>query len=158
MPPLRASDSVGGNPRAGYWQMVYELEADEALIIEAEIPNARYWSLQVADMWWQTLDYAHHHSSLNGHQAQLDPDGKCRLVISPSDPGVPNWIDTLGVNAGIALGRWYLADRNTVPTVTKAQVRDVRSHLPPDTPITTPDERRTVIERRKRAVLRRYGF
>jgi hypothetical protein len=158
VPPLRASENVGGNPRAAYWQMVYELDADEALIVETDIPDARYWSLQLADRWWQTLDYTHHHGSLNGHQARLDHDGKCRFVICAQDPGVPNWLDTVGVNKGVALGRWYLADHYPTPTVTRVKLNDVRNHLPTDTPVVTPIQRQAVIEKRKQATLRRYGF
>jgi hypothetical protein len=157
-PPLRASDDVGGNPRAGYRQMVYEIGPDEALVVETEIPEARYWSLQLADMWWQTLDYTHHHSSLNGHQATVDRDGKCRLVIAGTDPGVPNWLDTVGVGKGIALWRWYLAEQHPVPVVRKVRVTEVRSHLSAETPQVAPAERRAMIERRKRATLARYGF
>ena len=40
---------------------------------------------------------ANRQSSLNGHQAVLDPDGVFRAVISARDPGVPNWLDTGGV-------------------------------------------------------------
>lgn len=156
--PQRSSDNVGGNPRAGYVQMIYDIKPGEALMIETEIPDVRYWSIQLADMWWQTVDYTHHHSSLNGHQAALDADGKCRMVISFEDPGVPNWIDPVDAGLGVAQWRWYLADRHPVPAVTKVPVADVRKHLPPETPQVTPQQRRAAIERRKRATLSRYGF
>src|SRR5262249_20964609 len=73
------SDSGGGNPRALSMHMIYDIGPDDALIIESDMPqNARYWSLALHDPWWQTSDYADHHSCLNGHQAVVDGDGKVR--------------------------------------------------------------------------------
>ena len=123
-------------------QMVYDIAPGEALIVETEIPQARYWSIQMNDLWWQTTDYAHHQSSLNGHQAHVDADGRVRVVIAREDPGVPNWIDPVIPGRGIAQWRWYLADRHPVPSVTKVAVADVRKHLAEDTPTVTPAERR----------------
>ncbi|MGO9512676.1 MAG: hypothetical protein ACLP2F_03405 [Steroidobacteraceae bacterium] len=157
-PPMHDADDVGGNPRACYVQMVYDIKPDEALLIETHIPIARYWSLQLADMWWQTTDYAHHHSSINGHQAHIDADGKCRMVISFQDPGVPNWVDPVDASLGIAQWRWYLADRHPIPSVRKVPVNAVRSLLPPDTPQVTPQQRRQTIAARARAVNARFGF
>lgn len=156
--PPRSTDHVGGNPRAGYMQMIYDVQPGEALIVEVEIVPARYWSLQMNDMWWQTTDYAHHHSSLNGHQARVDADGRVRMVISREDAGVPNWIDPVNPGIGIAQWRWYLADRTPVPGVTKVLLSDLRAHLPADTPVVTPAARREVIAGRRAAVLGRYGF
>ena len=156
--PPRSADDVGGNPRAAYMQMIYDIAPGEALVVETEMPQARYWSIQMNDMWWQTTDYTHHQSSLNGHQARGDGDGRVRMVISREDPGVPNWIDPVIPGIGIAQWRWYLSDRHPVPSVTRTNVRDVRALLPSDTPHVTPTQRRDAIGCRKRAVLARYGF
>jgi hypothetical protein len=156
--PMNSSDDVGGNPRASYLQMLYDIRPDEALIIETDIPDARYWSIQLADLWWQTSDYTYHHSSLNGYQTRIDADGKARLVLSAVDPGVPNWLDPVDNLTGLAQWRWYLTGGMPTPTVRKVPVADVRKHLPADTPIVTPDRRAAVIAARKRAVLGRFGF
>jgi hypothetical protein len=37
-------------------------------------------------------------------------------VISPVDPGVPNWIDTGGRREGYMIVRWVLADHPPHPT------------------------------------------
>jgi len=149
---------VGGNPRAGYMQMMYDIPDGVALIVETDVPTARYWSLHVGDPWWQTTDYVHHHSSVNGHQARLDSDGKVRIVLARSDPGVPNWIDTVDNTTGIALWRWYLAERHPVPYVREVPVQRVREYLPAETPRVTPDARRAAIAERAAAVLRRFHF
>ncbi|MGE0742498.1 MAG: DUF1214 domain-containing protein [Hyphomonadaceae bacterium] len=155
---MAETKNVGGNPRAVYPKIVFELEEDEALICETEIPNVRFWSVQVADPWFQTVDYAYHQSSLNGHQARLDADGRARVVIARKDPGVPNWIDTIDNRTGVFQWRWYVADRHPMPVAKKVKLADVRKHLPADTPIVTPEERRDIIARRANAVRRRFGI
>lgn len=156
--PMHSSDDVGGNPRAGYVQMMYDLAPDEALIIEVEIPKARYWSVHLADPYWQTTDYTHHHSSLNGHQAHVDADGRVRIVVAAQDPGAANWLDPVDQRTGLALWRWYLADAHPLPAVRKVPAARVLEHLPADTRRVTPQQRRETIAARAQSVLSRYGF
>ena len=39
MQPMQSTNNVGGNPRAGYMQMMYDIPDGEALVVEAEIPE-----------------------------------------------------------------------------------------------------------------------
>jgi len=156
--PLNSSDDVGGNPRASYMQMLYDVRPGEALIIETDVPDARYWSIQLADFWWQTSDYTYHHSSLNGGQVRLDADGKARMVLSVDDPGVQNWLDPVDNPTGLAQWRWYLTGAMPTPSVAKVPLADIRAHLPADTPTVTREQRAATIAARKRAVHRRFGF
>jgi len=151
-----ASNNVGGNPRAGYVQMMYDIPDGQALVVETQLPQARYWSLHVGDPWWQTTDYAHHHASINGHQAHIDAEGRVRLVLARRDPGVPNWIDTVDNTCGVALWRWYLAESHPVPTTRLVPIERVRQELPLDTPVVTPAQRREVIAARAASVSRRF--
>ena len=75
----------------------FELEPDEALILEFEPPKGVYWSISLGNPWLETIHYGRHQSSLNGHQAVVDPDGKVRFVLAAQDPGVANWLDTAGL-------------------------------------------------------------
>jgi hypothetical protein len=150
--------NVGGNPRAVYPKMLFELEEDEAIICESEIPNARFWSVQVADPFFQTVDYAYHQSSLNGGQVRLDDDGRARIVIARKDPGVPNWIDPVDNRIGVFQWRWYVSDRHPMPAACKVKLAELREHLPADTPVVSPEGRREVIARRAKAVRRRFGL
>ena len=150
--------NVGGNPRAVYPKMLFELEDDDAIICESEIPNARFWSVQVADPFFQTVDYAYHQSSLNGGQVRLDGDGKARIVIARKDPGVPNWIDPVDNKVGVFQWRWYVSDRHPMPVARKVKLAELRNHLPADTPHVTPAQRRDTLNRRAKAVLRRFGI
>lgn len=155
---MAETKNVGGNPRAVYPKILFDIEEDEAIICESEIPNVRFWSVQMADPFFQTVDYAYHQSSLNGGQVRLDSDGKARIVIARTDPGVPNWIDTVDNRAGLFQWRWYVADRHPMPVAKKVKLADLRNHLPTDTPVVTPEQRRDIINRRARAVRRRFGI
>jgi hypothetical protein len=149
---------VGGNPRAVYPKLIFDIDEDEALICESEIPNARFWSVQVSDPWFQTVDYAYHQSSLNGRQARIDGDGKARIVLARRDPGVPNWIDPVDNRAGVLTWRWYLSDRHPMPSARKVKLSNLRAYLPDDTPCVTPEERAAIVSARARAVRRRFGI
>ena len=60
----------------------FELEPDQALILEFEPPKGVYWSISLGNPWLETIHYGRHQSSLNGHQAVIDPDGIVRFVLS----------------------------------------------------------------------------
>ena len=147
---------VGGNPVAAYVPMQFEVAPDEALIIAMTPIEARYWGFQTASVWGQTNDYSYHQSSLNAEQAKVDSDGKVRLVLSLSDPGVPNWLDPVGVGTGSVLLRWYKARGTAVPETQLVPLAELRRHLPKDTPTVTPAERTEQLKARARASLRRF--
>lgn len=155
--PTEDVTAIGGNPLAGYVKMLYDLTPSQAIVIESEIPQVKHWSLQLADFFFQTVDYRFHRSSINNRQALIDADGKVRLVLSASDPGVPNWLDTSGFLQGFAQWRWYLSDRFPVPQTKVVPVGEVRRHLPPQTPVVSPEQRQRDLESRIRKVGRRFN-
>ncbi len=139
-----------------YWPACFQLEEDEALIIETEIPaRAPYWNIQLNDPYFNALEYVYRLSSTNGAMAKLGSDGKYRGIISLADPGVPNWLDPAGYKEGGIYGRWYDCDSEPVPTIKRVKLAELRSHLPPDTPIVTPEERAEELRIRARACQRR---
>jgi hypothetical protein len=136
-----------------YYEGAYELRPDEALIIESKIPaKCGYSSLILTNDIYETTDWYDNLSSLNGSQIHVDTDGMLRIVVSPKDPGVPNWLDTAGYPSGAVQGRWTDCDSQPVPTVRKVALADVRKLLPQDTPIVTSSEREKQI-RDRRALL-----
>jgi hypothetical protein len=137
-----------------YGWMIYELEPDEALIIETEVVDCTYWGIHLGDMWQQTHDFYYHHSSLNERQAVADSDGRIRCVVALDDPGVPNWLDPIGIGFGVVLVRWYRAEHEPACGITKVKLADVRAHLPAETPVVTPAERQATIDRRHRSLRR----
>jgi hypothetical protein len=140
-----------------YMEGLFEIEEDEALIIETEIPEkVRYWSFMLADDLFATIDWTNRQSSLNAHQARLDADGCFRGVIAIRDPGVPNWLDTGGHRTGAVQGRWNQASSAPHPSMKRIRLSDLRNHLPKDTPLVGPEERDRVLrERRLGAQMRR---
>lgn len=152
------SNDSGTNPAAKYWMCIYELAPDEALIVETEVPGCKYWGVQLTDVFVATTEYVHHQSSLNGHQAALDRDGKFRAVLSQRDPGVPNWLDPVDHAHGTVFLRWYLAEGNPAPTVRTVRFDDIRNHLPSDTPVVTAEQRAGQLRARRIGALRRYGY
>ena len=143
--------------KQAYWQALFDFGPDEALILETEMPERhRYWNVQLNDALFNTIDYVYRQSSLNGHQARIDSDGRFRAVIAHSDPGVANWLDTAGFNRGTAIGRWYDCSSNPVPTMRRVPLSRLDEHLPADTPRVLPAEREaTLSARRIGAQLRR---
>jgi hypothetical protein len=140
----------GAQPVQVYWQGIYQLAADEALILETELPKRqRYWNVQLNDVLWNAIEFIYRQSSLNGHQAQLDRDGRFRAVISLTDPGVPNWLDPAGYTQGMLMGRWYAADSHPAPTLKRVPLAEVRDHLPADTPMMTAEQRAKQLQARR---------
>ena len=112
----------------------YRLADDEAMIITVPRSAAPYQGFQLGSMWYISLDYVNHQTSLNSAQAQVDPDGMIRMVVSCRDPGVTNWIETTGRRRGIMQFRWQRVDQPITPdqgpTAQVIDVDDVAAHLP----------------------------
>lgn len=134
-----------------YWQCVFELDPGEALILETPVPRVcRYWNVQLNDPLFNAVEFIYRQSSLNGHQARVDADGRFRAVIALEDPGVPNWLDPGGYSSGTVMGRWYASDSQPLPEIKRVPVSDLRQHLPADTPTVTPEQRERVLRARSR--------
>jgi len=90
----------------------------EALVVTVHDPPSEflYWGLTTATAWMESLDYRYTTTNLNNHTAERSPDGDWRLVIAPTDPGVPNWLDSGGRREGYMIVRWVLADHPPHPT------------------------------------------
>jgi hypothetical protein len=84
----------------------------EALVVTVHNPSTDflYWGLTTASPWMESYDYRYQTTNLNNRSAETSADGDWRLVISPTDPGVANWLDTSGRREGYMLVRWVLAD------------------------------------------------
>jgi hypothetical protein len=155
-PPGRSSNA--GNPLACFAKMFYDVGPDEALIIEIPEIKARFWDVALGDVWGQITDYSYHRSSINGHEARVDTDGMFRAVLASRDPGIPNWLDCAHVPIGISLLRRHKAEKCEIPTTRLVKHCNLRKHLPTDTPVVTPDQRRAEMAVRRRASLARYGY
>lgn len=149
---------VGAGGLAGqfYYECAFDLADDEALIVESPVPaRCQYRSLILTNDIFETIDWYNNHSSLNDAQALPDSDGKLRIVVSPRDPGVRNWLDTAGHRRGVIQGRWTECDSQPMPEIRKVKLAEVRGALPADVATVTPEERQAIIRERRRAYLER---
>lgn len=154
--PPRSAEGGAVNMLHGACQ--WDLEPHQALVVELDDPEVTYWSIQtyVID-WLQPLDFTNRVTSLNDRQVRVDDDAKVRIVLSHTDPGVQNWLDTSGLRNGLMSYRYVRpSTRPTTPTATLAHVDDVRDHLPESTPSFTALERKAQIAARRRGVARRF--
>ncbi|MEV0335342.1 hypothetical protein [Nocardia sp. NPDC050717] len=112
----------------------FDLADDQALVITVPKSDAPYQGFQLGSLWYISLDYVNHQTSLNHAQAQVDPDGMIRMVVSKADPGITNWIETTGRTRGILQFRWQRTDRPMTeaegPTVAVVPIGEVARHLP----------------------------
>jgi hypothetical protein len=141
----------------------YDLGDDQAMIITVPVAGrdvAPYQGLQLGSMWYISLDYANHQTSLTAGQASTDPDGRQRFVISARDPGVANWLETTGHRRGYIQHRWQRLTRDLEPadgpTAEVVAFDDVPSVLPYyELAKVTPDEYTARIAARQAAVAAR---
>jgi hypothetical protein len=99
----------------------FALEPDEAWLIECDVPAEGHWSFQLYSRWYESLEFQHRQSSINRLQALIDDDGRFRAVISATDPGTVNWIDSEGHLQGCLIYRWLRC--NVTPTATARVVK-----------------------------------
>jgi len=153
---LRVLNPMGALAGQFYYEGTYDLQDDEALIVEAKVPAVcGYRSIILTNAVYETTDWTNNHSSLNQDQSAADKDGVLRVVVSARDPGVPNWLDTAGYPIGLIQGRWTDCDSQPIPTVRKLKIDEVRAALPADTPTVTLEERETIIRERRAAYQQR---
>lgn len=132
-----------------YFETVFDLAGDEVLVLETELPEQHhYWNVQVIDGLWNQVDVLYRQSSLNGHTACISDDGKFRAVLSPTDPGYSNWLDTGDNLFGMLIGRWYRCSSHPTPRVTKMKQTDVADYLGNSTPRITAHEREAQLRQR----------
>lgn len=152
-----ASDTAG-SPSTIYTWAIYEIQSDEALIIEADMPQARFWSVEALDVWTKPIDFLHRQSDINGKHMIIDNDGKYRAVLSFEDPGVANWLDSGGRQEGIIVGRAYHPEGTpTAPTLKIVKTSELRNHLPQETSYVTPEQRRSALKFRRNSLLQMFG-
>ncbi len=152
------SPAIGGNLQQVATNMYFKVGADEALVIELEPPRAHYWSVCLGNAWYQLIEYSHHQTSLNGSQAGVDADGRCRFVLAHGDPGVANWLDPAGHTEGVVVFRWLLAEQAPLPSTMLVPRSEIDRYLPAGTARVTPQQRQDAIERRVANVARRFAL
>ena len=138
----------------------YELAEDEALIVTVPASDAPYQGFQLGSMWYISLDFINHQTSLTADQAHHDADGNLRFVICERNPGLANWLETTGHARGYLQIRWQRTSREFTaadgPHVEKVAFDDLPSALPNYAQArVTPEQWRARIAARQHAVANR---
>jgi len=150
-----AKHFTGGADDIVYGNDWWKLAEGEALLIECEAPDARYWAFQLCDAWFRTFDYATRQTSLNGAQMHVDADGRFRCAIAHRDPGIPNWLDACGHPEGMIQYRFVWGRNRPQPTLRRVALADLEGLLPAGHPRVSPEQRRHALEAREAHVQRR---
>ncbi len=126
----------------------FTLKPDEAWVITLDPLGALSLGVQITDPWGVAYDYVNRTSSLNNVQATPNADGTYTFVVAQRDPGVHNWLDPEGHDAGMLAIRWQ-----SLPQAAKAEtairgtavvpLARLREVLPPETHFLNPGERQT---------------
>ena len=141
----------------------YDLDDHEAMIVTvpaAGAGTAPYQGIQLGSMWYVSLDYINHQTSLTADQARIDPDGQLRFVISERDPGVANWLERTGHRRGYVQIRWQRLTRELTPAdgpaVAVVPYAEIGARLPYyEHARVSPQEWRTRVAARQAAVAER---
>ena len=104
-----------GLPVPGAADIVYSMGSwnlgpEEALVMTGTLPKGLFVNVMLWNRHMQTLEYRNLTSSINGSQLKLEADGSYRIVISASDPGVANWLDTDGHAEGSIFWRFLIPE------------------------------------------------
>lgn len=141
----------GAMPLQWYHEGLFDLADDEALVIEATLPQGcDYFSWSLTDRMLVTLDWTHASTSLNRSQASFDADGVLRVVVAARDPGVRNWMDTTGYRAGVVQCREIGSIEAPALSTRVVPLASLRGHLPPGTVFVSPAERAAALDERRR--------
>ncbi|MBP6872025.1 MAG: DUF1214 domain-containing protein [Bacteroidales bacterium] len=125
------SNAAGGDESIIYYHSHWKLGPEEALVIEVLPPSCDTWNFQLNNYWMESLDYRYFNICLNKASAKYEEDGSVRLIVSPTDPGHPNWIDTCGHTEGTMCWRWYRLKEGIQPVAPGCQViqfKDLKDH------------------------------
>ena len=96
-----SADKVGAMRNQVYVMGRFELQPDEALVVDVSDGGAEYFTVPLSNIWGTTLELVDRTGSLNKAQSVANEDGTYTYVIAATDPGCQNWIDTDGLNEGI---------------------------------------------------------
>ena len=134
----------------------WHIQPDEALLIEVTPPRCSYWNFELANYWWNSVDYRYRLSSLNGKQAVLEDDGSVRIAVSHADPGIPNWLDTGGHCVGMVNQRWVESEDFPLPALLWSKLPICRECCLPTRDASATRSAKTELRRRKIGVDRRF--
>ena len=120
----RNSDDFGADissPDNLYIIGTYGISEDEALIVEVDPLDVRFWNFAIESPWHESVDYQQRKTSRTHDDITIDPDGKVRFLVAHARSDHPNYLETAGHSRGFMTFRW-VGERDTkapLPSVTK---------------------------------------
>jgi hypothetical protein len=96
-----SADKVGAMRNQVYVMGRFDLSPGEAFVVDVSDGGAEYFTVPLSNIWGTTLELVDRTGSLNKAQSTPNEDGTYTYVISATDPGTVNWIDSDGLNEGV---------------------------------------------------------
>ena len=100
---LGAADTTPDNL---YMLGTFRLQPGQALVLDIEPPDTRYWNVTLENVWHECLEPRRRHSSVTNRAVRPGEDGRVRISISAEDFGFGHWLDTGGRDRGFVVVRW----------------------------------------------------
>ncbi len=114
------------NSDAVHATLGYQLQPDEALVIDGEAPPpVDWWGLNQNNEYLQSFNGLTERVAITGDAIVMNSDGGWRVVLSSQNPGVDNWLSTAGRTHGFLRIRWLNAKGD--PVVPRVQLVKVSS-------------------------------
>ena len=135
----------------------FELEPDEALILEVEPPKGVYWSYSLGNP--VVGDHPLRPPSVQPQRAPGGtsiPTAFCASSSARGIPGVANWLDTAGHSNGAMILRCVRTETAPTPTARVVKFADIDLGAAGGDQTVTAAERAEIIEARRRAVHERF--
>lgn len=131
----------------------FELAPGEALLLRLPESDARYQAVQLADMWFASLEHGNQISSLTTEQSVVSDDGAYWYVIANEEPGHANWLDAGALRRGTFLIRWDGVQGRLPeaqhPSAELVRIDALAERIPGIRPVTDPDREATRKARRR---------
>lgn len=147
MSPLVTETSLfaTGLPSADVSAGNFDLDPGQALIVKVPDVASAYSGIELMNVYGAALPFVLAQTTLNNTTAFQSADGFTYYVISGTNPGVANWLDSGAVANGEIFARFENLAAGTDPTglaVTTqlVPVADVAQYLPDDTPTVSPEQ------------------
>ena len=157
------SSNVGGMDLQKLIRGHVVLDDDEAYVLTLGAADSDYWVLILYDWWLMSVDFWSRTTTFNNTQSVANPDGSHTYVFSIQDPGVHNWVDTLGLHDIRFLNRWQILPKTDEgyggePWARGELVKlaDLEATLPEGTVWVTPAEREKQLAERLASFNRRH--
>lgn len=105
----------------------FDIQEDEALLIEVEAMDVRFWNLAIENPWHESVDYWDRRTAITHEEVSVDRDGLVRFVIAHRPVDHPNALETAGHERGFMTFRW-VGERDTkapLPRIRKGAVEEI---------------------------------